>query len=122
MNRSETLNGYSVFVAKVREYRAGGLTLSEAVKKAVKECVKENILREFLGIYGGDVINMLSMEFNLEDAKRVWRNDGIIVGKEKMAEEIAEKMLRRGTHIDIVAEDTELSIERIRQIARKIRA
>ena len=61
---------------------------------------------------------MLSMEFNLDDAKRVWENDGIKKGKEK----VAEKMLKRGTPIEIVAEDTELSIEQVERIAQKINA
>ncbi|MBW9158641.1 hypothetical protein [Clostridium tagluense] len=34
----------------------------------------------------------------------------------KKAVEIAKKMLRRGTSVDIVAEDTELSIEEVENI------
>jgi len=78
-------------------------------------------LKEFLEIYGGDVINMLSMEFNLADAQRVWEKDGIIKGEQKKAEKVAEKMLKRGTSIEIVAEDTELSIEQVKEIAKKIK-
>jgi len=58
----------------------------------------------------------LSMEFNLDDAKRVWENDG----EKKKAVKIAEKLLKRGTPIEIVAEDTELSVERVTEIAKKI--
>ena len=59
---------------------------------------------------------MLSMEFNMDDALRVRYNDGEL----SKAEKVAEKMLKRGTPIDIVAEDTELSIERVKKILKKI--
>ena len=120
MSKSATLNGYSVFVTRARENKESGLELMPALEKAVKDCIKDNILREFLEIYGSDVINMLSMEWNLEDAQKVWKNDGIIEGTQKKAEKVAEKMLRRGTAIEIVAEDTELSIEKVEEIANKI--
>jgi len=116
MRRSDTLNGYAVFVARVRENISSGLEPAKALEKAVKECIKDNVLKEFLEKYGGDVINMLSMEFNLADAQRVWKKDGIMEGIEK----VAEKMIKRGTPIEIVAEDTELSIERVKEIAAKI--
>jgi hypothetical protein len=118
MRRSDTLNGYSVFVARTRENISNGLEPAKALEKAVKECIKDNVLKEFLEIYGGDVINMLSMEFNLADAQRVWKKDGIMEGKEK----VAEKMLKRGTAMEIVAEDTELSIEQVKEIAKKIKS
>ena len=60
---------------------------------------------------------MLSMEFNLEDALRVRENDGLMKGKEK----VAEKMLKRGTPIEIIAEDTELSIAQVKEIAQKMK-
>jgi len=58
---------------------------------------------------------MFNTEFNLDDAKRVWFKDGTL----DKAERVAEKMLKRGTPIEIVAEDTELSIEQVKQIAQK---
>lgn len=60
---------------------------------------------------------MLSLEFNLADAQKVWKKDGIMFEKERMA----EKMLKRGIPIEIVVEDTELSIERVKEIYKKIK-
>ena len=90
------------------------------MEKAVKECIKDNILKEFLKIYGSDVINMMSMEFNLDDALRVRHNDGIIKGEQRKAEKVAEKMLKRGIPVEIVSEDTELSVERVNEIAKNM--
>ena len=118
MRRSRTLGEYAAFVACARENIENGLSLEESLKKAVRDCVNGDILKDFLKNYGSDVINMLSMEFNLEDALRVREKDGIIKGAEK----IAEKMLKRGTPIEYVSEDTELSIERVKEIAKKIKS
>ena len=118
MSKSETLNGYAIFVARVRENINNGLEPSGALEKAVKDCVKDNILREFLTKHGSDVINMLNMEWNLDDAKKVWRKEA----KLDQAEEIAEKLLKRGTPIEIVAEDTELSVERVLELKVKCEA
>jgi len=118
MNRSETLNGYAVFVARARANIENGLELSAALEKAVKDCVRDEILEEFLTKYGSDVINMLNLEWNLDDALRVREKDGAL----NKAEKIAEKMLKRGTPIEIVVEDTELSIERVKEIAKKIQS
>jgi hypothetical protein len=121
LSRSKTLSGYAMFVTRVRENIAMGQELPEAMEHAVKDCIREGILQEFLERYGSDVVNMLSLEFNLEDAQRVWKNDGIEIGKEIGKEMIAEKMLKRGVPICIISEDTGLSFERIEQLALRMK-
>ena len=116
MKKSETLNGYAVFVGRVRENIDNGYILPEALEKAVKDCIKDNILQKFLTKYGSDVINMLSMEWNLEDALRVREKDGAL----NRAEKIAEKLLKRGMSIEDVAEDTDLSAAQIKEILKNI--
>ena len=61
---------------------------------------------------------MLNLEWNLDDAKKVWIKEARL----DKAEEIAEKMLKRGTPIKIIAEDTELSIESVKEIAEKMKS
>ena len=62
-------------------------------------------------------MGMLSTEFNLDDAKRVWLNDGEM----NRAEKIAEKLLRNGMTKEFVSENTELSMEQVKEIAQKIK-
>ena len=114
MKRSKTLNEYAEFVAKVRTYTDNsGLKLTEALKKAVEDCVKENILCEFLQKYGGDIVNILYREFNIDDAKEVWIEEAV--------EDIAEKMVKRGTPLEFIAEDTGLSLEKVEQISQEVK-
>ena len=68
MERSRTLGEYAEFVAKVRGYiDSSGLELTKALKKAIEDCVRNNILREFLEKHGGEVVNILQREFNLDE-------------------------------------------------------
>jgi len=113
MEQSSTLNEYAEFVAKVREYiDNSGLDLTEALKKAVEDCINENILREFLQKYGGDVVNTLFREFNINDAKEVW--------EEEKAEKIAENLLKKGMSKEFVVESTELSMKQVEKIIKRV--
>jgi len=114
MEQSDTLNGYSMLVSRAREYVDNGLEAAEALKKAVGDCIKDDILKEFLSRYGSDVINMLSMEFNLEDAKRVWEKDG----EKKAKEEIAISLLDV-LDVETIAKKTKLSIEKVLALKAK---
>lgn len=89
LDKSNTLNGYSYFVYLVREYQEKFKTkieksnlLEYSIKKAIETCIEKNILNDFLKSNGSEVINMLSVEFNLEDAKSVWKQEGIEEGIE----------------------------------------
>jgi hypothetical protein len=48
LQKSETLNGYSVFIDKVREFERELDDLAAALKKAVTYCIDRNILKKFL--------------------------------------------------------------------------
>ena len=113
MGRSKTLNEYAGFVAKVREQTEVGLELTEALKKAVENCVKEGILREFLQKYGGDIVNILYREFNMDEAKEVWA--------EEAREEIAEKMLSDNEPMSKIIKYTGLTEENILDLKQNLK-
>ena len=82
LDKSNTLNGYSYFVYLVREYQKQFKTkieksdlLEYSIKKAIETCIEKNILNDFLKSNGSEVINMLSVEFNLDVAKEVWKEE-----------------------------------------------
>jgi len=113
MEQSRTLNEYAEFVAKVRDYIDNiGLELTAALKKAVEDCINENILREFLQKHGGDVVNTLFREWNLDEA--------LEVRAEEKAEKIAENLLKDGMSKEFVVKNTELSIKQVEKIIKKI--
>ena len=114
MEHSRTLNEYAEFVAKVRDYvENSGLELVEALNKAVSDCVRENILKEFLQKHGGDVVSILSREFNMDDALRV-RTD-------ETKEDIAEEMLLENEPISKIVKYTKLTEEKIIKLKKKLK-
>jgi hypothetical protein len=104
--RSKTLDGYSFFVDKVREYEKE-FPLEEAVKEAIKYCIEENKIRNFLEEHGTEVINMLLTEWNTEEAKEVWLEEG----REERNIEIARNALAKGYPPDLIHDITGLDID-----------
>jgi len=56
--------------------RVGGLDFDSAFAAAVKRCIDGGILVDFLDKNSREVRNMLFTEFNLDDAKEVWFEEG----------------------------------------------
>ena len=75
IQNSNNLNGYVEFMSMVRDNQQKGMTLQDAVKKAISDCVQLGILVDFLNRHGSEVLNMLITEFNIDIAKRVWQEE-----------------------------------------------
>jgi len=96
VQRCKALNGYCAFIGKVREYEKEGYSLEEAIRKAVKYCRDHDILKEFLEANAKEVMTMLLEEWNLDDAKQVWYEEGMEKGLEKGREEGLEEGMEKG--------------------------
>ena len=135
LKMSETLNGYSFFIEKVREYHkellpkyekekeaAGKKEIdkkalnNEAVKKAIEYCINHDILKEFLETHSSEVFNMLLTEWCTEEAIAVRSEEAWEEGREESKIEIAQNALAKGLSIEFVHEITGLSIEAIENI------
>jgi len=106
--RSKTLDGYSIFMSKIKEYNSEQ-SLEESIKTAIKYCIKNEILVQFLKEHGPEVINMLTDELSIEEIAAVRYREG----REESREEIARKALAKGVSIDLIQEITGLSAEEI---------
>ena len=70
------------------------------------------------------MINMLTIEWNIEVALKIMREEGVeegrVEGREeslaKKALEIARRMLKRGVSVVEIAIDTDLSVEEINKL------
>jgi hypothetical protein len=139
VQRNETLSGYVMFTAKVREYESGLLggkrpaditkderkrIIKTAITKAVQWCIGNNVLRGFFEENGSEVINMLFDEWKLEDALVVEREEGREEGREAGREEgreerdaeIAKNALREGLPLEFIQKITGLSTETIQNL------
>jgi predicted transposase/invertase (TIGR01784 family) len=109
-----------MYIAKAREYEKAGLELNVALEQAVNWCINHSYLPDFLKAHGSEVINMLIGEWNWDDARKVWHEEGVEEGQEEERKkayqeklEIARKMKARGTPLDQIAEDFGLPSEEI---------
>jgi len=70
LSKSHTLDSYSRFIDKVREYQKEYKweypdrddrknLLDKAARSAIKYCIKNNILKDFLKKHGSEVLSML---------------------------------------------------------------
>jgi hypothetical protein len=111
LEKSRNLGDYSIFVDRMREY-ALTLPLDEAMRKAVKYCIDNNILKIFLETHSTEVINMLLTEWNLEEAKVAWYEEG----REERDMEIVRNAFVKGIPLKMIHEITGLKMEVIQNI------
>jgi hypothetical protein len=127
IRRCEKLNGYSAFIAKLREFAAKitegrpSPLLSEdereiAMKQAIHWCIAGNILKPFFESHGSEVVNMLMTEWKLEDALIVEREEGREEGREERDIEIAKNALAEGASWEFIQKITGLDLETIKSI------
>ena len=124
VNRCKKLSEYSLFMAKVREYKERYDDLLKAIKEALKYCMEHDILKEYLEKHETEVINMLYTEWNWDTALEVAREEAFEDGEEKGREEghneekltIARNLLAKGSTPEFVSEITGLSLDEIAKL------
>jgi hypothetical protein len=117
----QPLSEYAQFVDKVREYkeimRADPTIadpLSAAIWAAINYCIENNILRDFLEQHKSEVFKMMTYEYNLDDAKKVWVEEGHI--------DIARSLLNDGFDVERTARLTELPLATVQSLCRTAQA
>jgi predicted transposase YdaD len=115
VEKCKELEGYSIFIAKVREFKAGTGDNGKAMKMAIQYCIENNILRKFLEEHASEVMNMLLTGWNTIEYGEVQREEG----REEGREEIARNALSKGLSLEIIHDITGLDIEAIRHIAHQ---
>ena len=100
LQKSETLNGYSLLIDKIREHQKTGLTLAKSLELAVKYCVDKNVLKDFLRAHGSEVVNMLFDNYDFDTymdvVREESREEGIEIGTARGREEGIEIGTVRG--------------------------
>lgn len=114
------LSDYSTLVGKVKEGIQLGLSRRDAISRAVHFCLDNGIMGNYLIEHSEEVFNMLALEWNMNDALQArfeeGRDEGINVG----IESVALNMIRRGKSPDDIHADTNLSLERIKELAKNV--
>ena len=120
LDKCHYLKDYSTLVGKIKQGISNGLSLHDSIIQAVNFCINNDVMKQFLLDNEREVFNMLALQWNIDDAKKAWFQDGIDEGKIQNSEEIAIKMLRKGKDVEEIQEFTDLPIQRIQELADSI--
>jgi len=95
LEKSETLYGYSFFVACIRRHLMSK-SLKRAVVAAVNECISKDVLKDFLQEHKSEVIAMSIYEYNEEYARKAFYEDGQEDGYKRGIEQGMEQGIEQG--------------------------
>ena len=116
LQKCRYLFDYSTLVGKVKEGIRLGLSRRDAIRRAVKFCLDNGIMGNYLVEHSEEVFNMLALEWNMDDALQARFDEG----RDEGIESVALNMLRRGKSIDDIHVDTNLPLERIKELAKNV--
>ena len=114
-NECSVLKEYMTYVDKIRRYNTKDTTLENAIKRAIDECIKENILKDFLMRNREAVMHTSLYEYDeekhIKNEKKISYEDGVRDGKSDSIEKLASHL---------ASQDSELSLEEARKKAMTI--
>jgi predicted transposase/invertase (TIGR01784 family) len=113
LKRSNLLSGYSELIYTINDQLSQKVGLKDSIKYAVEYCKQHNILKDFLSDHSIEVEAMLFQEFSLDEAKEVWREEGIEIG---LALAI-RALLAENFSVEKMAEMLNLDLEKVKQLA-----
>jgi hypothetical protein len=116
LQKCQYLFDYSTLIGKVKEGIELGLSLRDAISSAVKFCRDNGIMGNYLVEHSEEVFNMLALEWKMDDALQARFEEG----RDEGIESVALNMLRRGKSLDDIHADTNLSLERINELAKNV--
>ena len=124
MEQCQTLREYAQYVACVRRY-AREFELNEAVKLAVDECIRNNILSEFLRANKSEVISMSIFEYDKEEEERKLRKAeyeagaaaglkaGVSKGKILAKKDAASSLITLGLTVEQISSALKVDVETV---------
>jgi len=118
MRKSKKLKGYSTFVADVRKYEKTK-PLEEAIKLAVDDCLKKNILTDVFTENAQEVIEMIKLEYTLKDAIKFARKEGRAEGRVEGIEKGKKEGIEKGLDYVLELMAQGLSNEEIKKKIKK---
>jgi hypothetical protein len=115
LEKCEALRGYTVFTGLIREYQQTGRTLEEAIMSAMDYCITNGILVEYLEKNGSEVHNMLLTEWKLEEAQKVWFEEGREEGIEEGRLKDARAIIAEGIKLEVISRVTEIPLKTLKK-------
>jgi hypothetical protein len=121
LKRCETLNGYTIFIDKIREYQAKGKTLEESIKPVINYCIRNKVLKKFLEDNSSEVRNMIfgdgkwDHKRHMAVAKEEAREEGLAEGRAEGLEKGRKEGLTEGRKEVLELFEQGLSIKEVKE-------
>ena len=114
LNRCYELRCYSIFVHQVRQELSSGVTLSAAVKSAIRYCETHNLMVDYFKANEQEVFDMVSFKWDNQRALEIAHEEA----KQETRCEVALDMLKHNFPLNLVASISKLSLEQLRKLAQ----
>ena len=117
MEQCQTLREYAQYVACVRRY-AKEFELNEAVKLAVDECIRNNILSEFLRKNKAEAIEMCLFEYDEKREKELIRKAEFQEGVKDATKQMIQalQLIQKKCSPNEIEQETDLSPETVEKM------
>lgn len=136
MEQCRTLEGYSIFIDKVRELQQSS-SLEVSVDEACRYCIEHDVLREFLLKHRNEVTKVLLTEFDAKKQRKLdmrdareegliegraeGRAEGRVEGQWEMRLNLIVKKIEKGQSLEAIAEALEESPEELRTLYEAVK-
>ena len=71
LQKCQPLREYSCFIHQISQNRKSGMNLDTAIRKAIAYCIQHKIMQSFLENCREEVLQMMTLQWNAEEAKKV---------------------------------------------------
>lgn len=115
LQRCAILNQYSRFV-QAYEANKGS---RDRMGDTIRYCVEHDILREYIERKGKEVLSMLTMDWDYEEAMEVAREESEKIGKKRKETEMVINLYYEKDPLSKIARVTGKSVEEIKQILQE---
>ena len=122
MKQCRTLEGYSVFIGKVREFQEAGASLDEAVDNACVYCIENDFIKDFLLKHRNEVRKVLLTEYDAKKQRKLDIRDAREEGRELERINWVMKMIKKGWSLEMLADVLEVEPESLRAMYEAAKA
>ena len=105
LSKCQPLREYMILVDCIRENQANGMSVKDAVDKAVVDCINDGILADFLKNHRAEVMDVCITEYNEKTFVDGIRAEGRAEGHDEGRLEAIRNMIKYGISKDIILQD-----------------
>ena len=126
VNKCSYLHDYSTLIFYVKFGISKNWSRRNAILYAIQRCIDENVMKEYLLQKREEVFSMLDLQWNFDDAKQAWHDEGfeqgisqgIQQGHDNATASIAINMIQAGLPFEQIHKFTQLSLDKISELAK----